>query len=214
MQVFCKSYTGIDRKRCSETYSHFSDICIFCFLALSPLVTTQQLSPSVSHFSSFSAFICFFPSSYPLAPLTTTKSLLHTCSISSLSFTCLSCLLQSLVILLFSSESNIYPIHPPSVFQHFLLLPMPNPLSNPNHTLPHLFSPSSSSSCYPLVIQVSLPNSLPFWITLRNERKMKFPPVSEFPCFFLQFWLSDSMSPLPLCLTYFLFSYVKVNVVC
>ncbi|CAB1449607.1 unnamed protein product [Pleuronectes platessa] len=60
----------------------------------------------------------------------------HTRSFSSSPSTCTSCLLQSLVILLFSSGSHIYPLHPPSSHQHFLLLPFPNPLSTPNHTPP------------------------------------------------------------------------------
>lgn len=179
MQVFCKSYTGTNKKSFPETYSHFP-ITVFY------LLLNSAWTPPLC-FSAYSL-------SYPPPPN------LHTCSISSLSFTS-SSLLSSFCL----HQRATFILPPLPVFQRFLLLPLPNYRTlyqSPNHTLPHLSSPSSSSpcSCCPAVIRVSLPNSSPFWITLRNKRKL--PQVSVFP--FFPFWLSDFMSPLPLCLTYFL----------
>lgn len=116
-----------------------------------------------------------------------------TSSVSSLSFTCISCLLRSLVILFvfiweqhLSSSPSLFRS---TLFSCFLHTPRRPPIT---HSPPA----SSSSSCCPVVIQVSLPNCLPFCITLKNEISASFC-VSLLP---FSLYLS-AFTPPPSCLS-------------
>ena len=175
VQVFCQSHTQ-RYKRGSEIHSFFSVLII----TLSLLVSPQLVFHPLCRFSSFSAFICsFLP---PLLNLLSTpsSSLIYsptcTCSVSFLSSTCVSCLLNYRHAFVFIWEKH--SSSSPSLF-----------LSN--HS-PHRLS---ESPILPLLLRLLLPSGypsqLPFCITPRNEIRMKFLPGAVFS--FLS-WLPSLLS--------------------